>query len=145
MLEFALTKHTILITFAIYFFGKGTVSSSGNVTFDTPTSAADIGIDYTTDVQTLPIDSTIQSGQLTGFPRKIGKAIVELSTTYNIQVNSNDILLLDGTNNPSLGLPNFTGKKEVYTLGYSLEPNLTISQSAPLPFRVLGITTEVYY
>ena len=61
------------------------------------------------------------------------------------QVNSNDILLLDGTNNPSLGLPNFTGKKEVYTLGYSLEPNLTISQSAPLPFRVLGITTEVYY
>lgn len=130
---------------AIYFFGKGTVSSSGNVTFNTPTSAADIGIDYTTDVQTLPIDSTIQSGQLTGFPRKIGKAIVELSTTYNIQVNSNDILLLDGTNNPSLGLPNFTGKKEVYTLGYSLEPNLTISQSAPLPFRVLGITTEVYY
>ena len=130
---------------AIYFFGKGTVSSSGNVTFTTPTSAADIGIDYTTDVQTLPIDSTIQSGQLTGFPRKIGKAIVELSTTYNIQVNSNDILLLDGTNNPSLGLPNFTGKKEVYTLGYSLEPNLTISQSAPLPFRVLGITTEVYY
>jgi hypothetical protein len=30
-------------------------------------------------------------------------------------------------------------------LGYSLEPNLTITQSIPLPIRILGITTEIYY
>jgi len=30
-------------------------------------------------------------------------------------------------------------------LGYSLEPNLEISQSVPVPMRILGLTTEVYY
>ena len=39
----------------------------------------------------------------------------------------------------------FTGKKEVHTLGYSTEPFLTIKQTVPLPFRVLAVTTEVYY
>lgn len=129
----------------IFYYGDGTVDSSGNVTFDTPISACDIGLLYSPTVHTLPIDATIQGGQLTGHPRKIGKAIVELSATYNIQINSNDVILTTVSLNTSSGITSFTGKKEVYVLGYSLEPNLEISQSVPVPMRVLGLTTEVYY
>jgi len=129
----------------IFYYGDGTVDSNGNVTFDTPISACDIGLLYSPTVHTLPIDATIQGGQLTGHPRKIGKAIVELSSTYNIQINSNDVILTTVSLNTSSGITSFTGKKEVYVLGYSLEPNLEISQSVPVPMRILGLTTEVYY
>ena len=129
----------------IFYYGDGTVDSNGNVSFDTPISACDIGLLYSPTVHTLPIDATIQGGQLTGHPRKIGKAVVELSSTYNIQINSNDVILTTVSLNTSSGIESFTGKKEVYVLGYSLEPNLEISQSVPVPMRILGLTTEVYY
>ncbi len=129
----------------IFYYGDGTVDSNGNVSFDTPISACDIGLLYSPTVHTLPIDATIQGGQLTGHPRKIGKAVVELSSTYNIQINSNDVILTTVSLNTSSGITSFTGKKEVYVLGYSLEPNLEISQSVPVPMRILGLTTEVYY
>ncbi len=130
---------------AIYYYGSGVVDGSGNVIIDTPTTACDIGLNYSITLETLPIDATIQGGQLTGLPRKIGKSVIELSSTYNVQINSNDVVLTETTLNTSSGLTSFTGKKEVYTLGYSLEPNLTITQSAPLPVRILGITSEIYY
>ena len=120
-------------------------STSGNVTFGTPISACDIGLLYSPTIHTLPIDATIQGGQLTGHPRKIGKAVVELSSTYNIQINSRDVVIATTSIGATSGLESFTGKKEVYILGYSLEPNIEIRQTRPLPMRLLGITTEVYY
>ena len=128
----------------IYYYGSGTVSS-GVVTFDEPASAMDIGLLYEIDIKTLPQDAQIQGGVLTGFPRKIGKSVIELSATYNILVNGNIIPIGTGPNDNTTGMQNFTGKKNVFTLGYSNEPNLEITQSVPLPMRILGITTEVYY
>lgn len=129
----------------VYYYGSGTVDSSGNVTVDTPTSACDIGLDFTTEIDTFSADVVATQGQITGLARKIAKAIVELSSTYNVQVNSRDVIISTTAIGASTGLESFTGKKEVYVLGYSLEPNLEIRQSVPLPMRVLGITTEVYY
>ena len=130
---------------AIYYYGSGTVDANGVVSITTATSSADIGLNYDITLDTLPIDATIQNGQLTGYPRKIAKAVVELSSTYNMKVNTNDVILTDVTLNTSGGLTSFTGKKEVYFLGYNLEPNLEITQSAPVPMRLLGLTTEIYY
>ena len=130
---------------AIYYYGSGTVDANGVVSITTATSSADIGLNYDITLHTLPIDATIQNGQLTGYPRKIAKAVVELSSTYNMKVNTNDVILTDVTLNTSSGLTSFTGKKEVYFLGYNLEPNLEITQSAPVPMRLLGLTTEIYY
>ena len=130
---------------AVYYYGSGTVDANGVVSITTATSSADIGLNYDITLHTLPIDATIQNGQLTGYPRKIAKAVVELSSTYNMKVNTNDVILTDVTLNTSSGLTSFTGKKEVYFLGYNLEPNLEITQSAPVPMRLLGLTTEIYY
>jgi len=130
---------------AVYYYGTGTVSSGGVVSFTTAASAVDIGLDFTVEIDTLSPDATGRAGQLTGLPRKIAKTILELSTTYNLTVNSNDVVLTTTSINTSDGLDSFTGKKEIYPLGYSIEPNLQIRQSVPLPMRVLGITTEVYF
>ncbi|BAQ88055.1 protein of unknown function [uncultured Mediterranean phage uvMED] len=128
----------------IQYYGSGTVSSAGVVVFDTPASAIDIGLSFDIDIQTLSIDAVqpIRGlGTTYGLPRKIGKTIIELSQTYDLQVNSNDVLL---TNN-GFEMVGFTGKKDVHTLGYSQEPFVTISQSKPMPLRILSITSEVYY
>mgnify|MGYP003133952614 FL=1 len=130
---------------AVFYYGTGTVSSGGAVSFQTAASAVDIGLDFTVEIDTLSPDATGRAGQLTGLPRKIAKTILELSTTYNLTVNSNDVVLTTTSINTSDGLDSFTGKKEIYPLGYSIEPNLQIRQSVPLPMRVLGITTEVYF
>jgi hypothetical protein len=132
---------------AIFYYGSGTVSSGGVVSFQNVASSCDIGLDYTVDIETLPIDA-MQSvrglGSLYGFPKKIGKTVLELNKTYNLQLNAKDVLLSNGITTSS-GLTSFTGKKEIYALGYSTQPSIKISQSIPVPFRILSITSEVMY
>jgi hypothetical protein len=128
-----------------FYYGSGVVTSAGTVTFPSPAAACDIGMDYNITVETLPQDVRLSNGVLTGKPRKIGKAILELSTTYNVTINSNQVLIGSNPNDDTTGLQSLTGKKAVHTLGYEVDPTLTVSQTAPLPMRVLGITSEVYY
>ena len=134
----------------INYYGDGTVTSGGVVVLDSIASAIDIGTNYTLEINTLPIDAVIErsggKAPLTGHPRKIAKAIVEISNSYNLKVNTNDVIITTVSDlNNSDTLASFTGKKEVYFLGYDLEPSMEITQSVPLPLRVLAITSEIYY
>ncbi len=134
----------------INYFGDGTVTSGGVVVLDSPAAALDIGLNYTLEIDTLPVDAVVEysggKAPLTAFPRKIAKAILELSNSYNIKVNSNDVLINTVSDlNTTTTLPSFTGKKEVFFLGYNMEPSMTVTQSVPLPLRILAITSEIYY
>jgi len=128
-----------------FYYGSAVVTSAGTATFPSPAAACDIGMDYDITVETLPQDVRLSDGVLTGKPRKIGKAILELSTTYNVTINSNQVLIGSNPNDDTTGLQSLTGKKSVHVLGYEVDPTLTVSQTAPLPMRVLGITSEVYF
>ena len=104
-------------------------------------------MNYTVEIDTLPIESTQAVrglGSVYGMPKKIGKTVLELNKTYNLQLNGNDVLLNNGISTSS-SLVSFTGKKEIYALGYSTEPNIQIRQSIPVPFRIVSITSEVYF
>jgi len=135
---------------SINYYGDGVVNSSGVVVLDSATSAVDIGLNYVLEINTMPVDGAIArslgASPLTNAPRKISKAILELSSSYNIRVNDTDVLIGTVSNlDTSAALNSFTGKKDVFFLGYDNEPYLTITQSAPLPLRILGITSEIYY
>tara|TARA_R100000005_G_scaffold81800_1_gene49282 strand:+ start:2123 stop:4603 length:2481 start_codon:yes stop_codon:yes gene_type:complete len=134
----------------INYYGDGTVTSGGVVVLDSVAAAIDIGIDYTFEIDTMPADGPIgassKASPLTFYPRKIAKAVLALSNTYNVKVNTMDIVVNDVSNLSNADtLTAFTGSKTVHFLGYNLEPNLSITQSAPLPVRILTITTEIYY
>lgn len=133
----------------INYYGKGTVTSGGVVVLDTPASAVDIGTDFTMQIKTLPVNAKVTAtgtqNPLTGNPTKIAKCILELSSTYNLTVNSNDVLINETTIDTSSAISSYTGKKNVYFLGYDNEPAIDITQSVPLPLRILGITSEVYF
>ncbi len=134
---------------AINYYGSGIVNSSGVVVLDKPASAIDIGIDYTIEVSTMPTDVQVKSSgsvaTLTGAPRKIAKAIFELSNTYNIKVNTMDVPLNNVNNLTTTSMTAYDGQKSVHFLGYSTKPFITITQDKPLPMRVLTITEEIYF
>ena len=134
----------------VKYYGSATVTSGGVAVFDIPASAIDIGLSNTLQIKTLPVEPQIRTSggtaTLTAYPRKIAKATIELINTYNIKLNGNDVLLNDGQNINNLGVvDSFTGKRDVHFLGYDNEPDIEITQSVPLPIRLLGITSEVYY
>ena len=133
----------------IYYYGSGVVSASGVVVLDTPASAVDIGTDFTVQIKTLPVNAKVTAtgtqSPLIGNPTKIAKCILEVSSTFNLSVNSNDVIINQANIDTSSAISSFTGKKNVYFLGYDNEPAINITQTAPLPMRILGITSEVYY
>ncbi len=134
----------------VYYYGSATVTSGGVAVFDIPASAIDIGLSNTLEIKTLPVEPQIRtsggSASLTSYPRKIAKATIELNNSYNVKLNGNDVLLNNTANiNNSGVVDSYTGKKDVHFLGYDNEPDIEITQSVPLPLRILGITSEVYY
>jgi len=134
---------------AIDYYGSGVVTSGGVVVLDKPASALDIGIDYTILVSTMPTDVQVKSSgsvaTLTGAPRKIAKAIFELSNTYNLKVNTMDVPLNNVSDITTTSMTAYDGQKSVHFLGYSTKPFITITQDKPLPMRVLTITEEIYF
>ena len=98
----------------------------------------------------MPIDKEIDSGPLTGHPRRINKAIVDISEGLDITMKASDlsskeliIQQVDFTANTDL--QSVTGKQEFNFLGYSKSPTITISQNDPLPLKVLGLAMEIQF
>ena len=84
-----------------------------------------------------------QTGPLTGEPRSMNKVILDLSNTLSVSVNSNNLIIRQVTDDLSLARQAVTGKKEFRLLGYSRDPQITVTQSAPLPAQINSIIAEV--
>ena len=98
----------------------------------------------------MPIDKEIDTGPLTGQPRRVNKAIVDISGGLDITMKAQDleakelvIQQVDFTINSDT--TPVTEKKEFNFLGYSKSPTITISQNDPLPLKVLGIAMEIQF
>jgi hypothetical protein len=131
--------------------GAFTVSASDTITLNTPrASGVEIGFNYTPILETMPIDKELPEGPLTGLPRRISRAIIDLNSALDLTVKAAD------TTSKSLVVQqvNFTGgsdltpvteKKEFFFLGYDKSPTVTLSQDDPLPIKILGMSVEVVF
>ena len=104
-----------------------------------------LGYSFTPLLKTLPIDSyaTRLGVQMTGMPRKLTNVVLDLVDTMSISVNSNDLITRNVTDDMSTDRTLVTGKREFKLLGYSRDPRVTISQSAPLDMQLNGMVVEV--
>jgi len=104
-----------------------------------------LGYSFTPLLKTLPIDSygTRLGVQMTGMPRKLTNVVLDLVDTMSISVNSNDLITRNVTDDMSTNRTPVTGKREFKLLGYSRDPRITISQSAPLDMQLNGMVVEV--
>ena len=130
-----------------HYLGQFTVGS-GNIdvsAVDSSLQKAEIGFKFDVTLTTNPIDTVGQSGAITGEPRSLNKVIVDLNATLSCSVNSKDLIIRQVTDDLSQDRTPVTGKREFRLLGYSKDPQVTISQSAPLALQVNSLIAEVTF
>jgi len=111
--------------------------SSGQITLDSvPTTYVEIGIDFTPEIKTLPVELKLPSGNVLAQQERILEATANMYLTQNLTLNGNDFTFTAGDF--------YTGlKRRKPILGYDRRGQLTFSQSQPLFFTLLGIEYKV--
>ena len=127
------------------YLGQFTVASGQvNVSaVDSSLTSAEIGYSFPVELKTNPLDIQSANGPTTGMLRGLGRVILDLNSTLSISVNGKQLQTRNVTDDFSIARTAFTGKKEFRMLGYSRDPQLTITQSAPLSVQVNSIIAEV--
>ena len=120
--------------------------SSNTATF--PRASAtdfELGLGYSLEIKTMPVEPQMQSGSLRGFKKRILEVNAELFETQALTVNSQQVQFRQfGQNNLNTAVQKFTGIKTVGPLlGYNKEGQITITQSVPLDMTVLALDYKV--
>ena len=129
------------------YIGEFTVAS-GNInvsSVDASLSSAEIGYNFDVELKTNPIDAQVTNGPITGIPRGIGTVYLDLNNTLAAKVNNTALIIRNVTDDLSQQLAPFTGKKEFRLLGYNADPQITITQDAPLDLQVNGLVAELIF
>jgi hypothetical protein len=115
----------------------------GEVTITREANIIEAGLAYTPVIQTMPLNIGLQNGPNAASKKKILRAALQLFESNGVIVNGQR--LADKT----IGVNQFdapepqTGLKRITLLGWSLEANITITQTTPMPMNVLSIGMEV--
>jgi hypothetical protein len=146
-----LTEETFNAVDGNFSLGSFTSSSSDTVTFSEAHEAGvTVGFNYNPELETMPVDREIADGPLTGELKRISRAVVDLADTLNVSLQAEDktaksLIIRQVDFDVTSTVSKQTGKKEFFFLGYDREPTVKITQTAPLPLKVLGMTLEVVY
>jgi hypothetical protein len=131
--------------------GAFTVTASDTITLNSPrATGVKIGFNYIPIIETMPIDKELPEGPLTGLPRRISRAIIDINSALDLTVKAADTtsksLVVQQVNfSGGSDLTPVTEKKEFFFLGYSKSPTVTLSQDDPLPIKILGMSVEVVF
>jgi hypothetical protein len=124
-----------------------TVPGGGTVTFPrASTSSYQVGLPITVQATTMPIDLKIQSGTRLGFKKRIVEVNALVYETQNMVINGIEVPFrsFDTPFTLDADVPDYTGTKVLHgILGYSNEAKITVTQSAPLKFTLLGLEYKV--
>jgi hypothetical protein len=121
--------------------------ASGSFTSSQKVSAIEAGINFSASIETLPIDVDLGGYSMAGQYRRLVSAQIRLHNSRNISVK-----FLNNTYLPAFRqfgdlldspIQTFSGYKKVYLNGVDREPTITITQTEPLEFIVLGTLVEV--
>ena len=146
-----LTEETVNAVDGTFSLGEFTTSSSDTITFnEAHTAGVILGFNYNPSLETMPIDREVSDGPLTGQIKRLSRAVIDLSDTLNVALQAADntaksLVIRQVDFNVANAVDKVTGKKEFFFLGYDRQPTLKITQTAPLPLKVLGVALEVVY
>jgi hypothetical protein len=115
------------------YFGSQTVSGGVVTIAGGSGNTYHVGIPFTAEVVTNPIDATMGGGPATGSIRGVGSAVLDLVNTSSVKVNGYS---------KSITAP-ISGKHEFRVLGYNRDPQVTVQQGEPLPMQVNGLIAEL--
>ena len=130
-----------------YYLGQFTVAG-GNCdvsAIDNSLTKAEIGLKFDVNLKTNPVDAQVQEGPLTGEPRTIQRVLLDLNNTLAVSVNNKNLIIRQVTDDMSQERTPVTGKKEFRLLGFGKDPQVSISQNAPLSLQINSIVAEVAF
>ena len=131
--------------------GTFTTSGSNTITLNEAHPAGvTIGFNFSPELETMPIDKEVQNGPLTGEFKRISRAVIDVSDTLNIALQASDktaknLIIRQVDFNVGQSVSSVTGKKEFYFLGYDRSPTVKVTQTEPLPLKLLGMALEVVF
>jgi len=131
--------------------GTFTTTGSNTITLNEAHPAGvTIGFNFSPELETMPIDKEVQNGPLTGNFKRISRAVIDVADTLNIALQASDktaknLIIRQVDFNVATSVAKVTGKKEFYFLGYDRSPTVKITQTEPLPLKLLGMALEVIY
>jgi len=126
-----------------YYLGDYTVNGSNQITLNDAVTDIVVGFNYDVEVETLPVHIALPQGVFTGRPKRIARVILGLNSTLAVTVRGNRLIIRQVTDDFSLTPTAVTGKKEFFLLGFNRDATVLITQSEPLPMRLLGLAMEV--
>lgn len=119
------------------------VNGSGVLTFSrASTTSYEVGLPFSVEIKTLPVEPRLPAGVRTGFVKRIIEVNALLYETQHLKVNGNlvPIRTFDTANILDNAMPEFTGTKKVGgILGYDQDAQITITQDLPLKMTLLGL------
>lgn len=137
--KFFSTVTGISINYAInnYTIAAGvTATSTATLTADA-TSYAEAGLNYDVEVKTMPVEARLPTGSMQTTRRRILEVSPILDRSQHLTVNGKDVGISTSTSGAATS---FTGIKTIEGLaGYDTDGQITISQTKPLFFTVLGV------
>ena len=116
------------------------------VTFATAASTShEVGLNFTPEVKTLPVEPNLPSGSIKGFKKRIFEVNAELFETQSLTIDNKLIAFRQfGANVFGSAVPEYTGIKTLHgLLGYTYNGQITIGQEVPLKMTLLGIDYKV--
>jgi hypothetical protein len=121
------------------------VVSSGGITLDFSATSGAVGFGFTSEMQTLRLESGSSDGTSQGKPKRIHDITVRFHETVGAEVgtdsgNADRIFFRDSSMNMDEAVPLFTGDKEIeFAGGFVDGDRIYVRQSQPLPMTVLAL------
>jgi len=120
-----------------------TPDSSGSITIERDATVVEVGLNYDTEIKTMPINMDFQDGPTLTRKKRIVKVVANLYQSLGVIANGE--YLVDRSFGSTFGssLTPFTGIKEMYLLGWTELAQVSITQTDPTPMTILGLGVEV--
>ena len=119
--------------------------SSGAITLDAAAKEVQVGLPFTSQIQTLRVDEGSRLGSAQGKIKRISEITVLLYRSVGLKVGTTDsdlqeISFIDIGSSLSTPIPLFTGQKTIeFVGGYDIDAQILIKQDQPLPMSLLAI------
>lgn len=146
-----LTNEEVNAVDGTFSLGTFTVTASDTITFNEAHEAGvSVGFNYSPSIETMPVDREVVDGPLTGQLKRISRAVIDVADTLNVALQAADssaksLVVRQVDFEIGAAVEKVTGKKEFFFLGYDRQPTLKITQTAPLPLKVLGVALEIVF
>ena len=125
--------------------GPVTVAVDGSVTLNSAATSIAVGLNFIPTTLSLPPEMNLPDGPSMGQPRRVVRAVLQVDQSVSAQVRGKNFVLRTAREDLTKPPVPFTGQMEFYLMGWDRQGQVRISCPDPVPFTMLGLTTEIEF